>query len=359
MICGLRAQAAFLILGLVYSIPAAAEEHPAAAAPAIAEKPAAAAAKAKPATEPAEARASNTTAVADSKRNAPDGAAAKAAVPSVVSAPRPAIVQPLPQRARPKPRKAAPNQVPPSSTTAAPGPHDATKPEASAPAHSLHWSYEGETGPQAWAKLAPEYAKCGNGERQSPIDIRDGMKLELEPIAFEYRPSVFKLVDNGHAIQANVSSSNFMRVIGRRFRLVQLHFHRPSEEAINGKRFEMVVHLVHKDGEDRLAVVAVLVDSGARQPEFQTVLNNLPLEKGEKFAAAITLDANQILPENRNYFIYMGSLTTPPCTEDVLWVVIKQPVQASREQLNLFSRMYPMNSRPIQASMGRVIKESN
>jgi carbonic anhydrase len=278
-------------------------------------------------------------------------------VPPTVSELKPAKLQPPPRSVRPKPRKAATTHAAGANTTAAPGEHGAAAPAA--PVHARHWSYDGETGPHAWATLAPEYAKCGSGERQSPIDIRDGMKLDLEPIAFEYRQSSFKVIDNGHTIQANVSGWNAMRVMGRRFRLVQLHFHRPSEEAVDGKQFEMVVHLVHRDGEGRLAVIAVLVDNGARQPVIQAVLNNLPLEQGVEVPAATTLDANQMLPENRRYFTYMGSLTTPPCTEDVLWIVMKQPVQASVEQLNLFSRMYPMNARPIQASKGRVIKESN
>ena len=237
----------------------------------------------------------------------------------------------------------------------------AEKPEAEAhAAHPLHWSYEGETGPQAWAKLAPEFASCGAGQRQSPIDIRDGMKVELEPIAFEYRPSSFKVTDNGHTIQTNVNGWNSMRLMGRVFRLVQFHFHRPSEEMIDGKQFEMVVHMVHQDSQGKLAVVAVLVDVGARQPVIQTVLNNLPLEKNSDIAVTSnSLDMNQMLPGDRRYFTYMGSLTTPPCTEDVLWIVMKQPVQATVEQLNLFSRIYPMNARPIQATAGRVIKESN
>lgn len=185
------------------------------------------------------------------------------------------------------------------------------------------------------------------------------MKLELDPIKFEYRPSGFRVIDNGHTIQANVNGWNAMRVMGRRFRLEQFHFHRPSEEMIDGKQFEMVVHLVHKDGDGRLAVVAVLVEAGARQPVIQTVLNNLPLEKGEEVQVASNLDLSKLLPDDRRYFTYMGSLTTPPCTEDVLWIVMKQPVQATEEQLELFSRMYPMNARPIQAAGGRTIKESN
>ena len=232
-------------------------------------------------------------------------------------------------------------------------------PAADTAAHALEWSYEGKTGPFQWARMGPEFAKCGSGERQSPIDIRDGMKVDLDPVIFEYRPSSFKVIDNGHTIQANINGWNAMRVMGRRFRLVQFHFHRPSEEMIDGQQFEMVVHLVHQDGEGRLAVIAVLVESGARQPIIQAVLNNLPLEKGEEIPASGNIDLMQLLPANRRYFTYMGSLTTPPCTEDVLWIVMKQPVQATEDQLNLFSRLYPMNARPIQATSGRVIKESN
>jgi carbonic anhydrase len=234
-----------------------------------------------------------------------------------------------------------------SRQTSAPGPNH------------VHWSYEGETGPQAWSRLAPEFAQCGVGTRQSPIDIRDGMKLELEQITVDYRPSNFRVVDNGHTIQANIGGWNAIRVMGRRFALVQIHFHSPSEEMIDGRLFDMVAHLVHKDNEGRLAVVAVLIERGARQPVIQAVLNNLPLEKGEEIIASTTIDLNQLVPENRKYFTYMGSLTTPPCSEGVLWIVMKQPVQASVEQLSLFARMYPMNARPIQASSGRVIKESN
>ena len=121
----------------------------------------------------------------------------------------------------------------------------------------------------------------------------------------------------------------------------------------------MVAHLVHLDSENRLAVVAVLIDAGGRQPALQSVLNNIPLEHGEEIPGAGTLDVTQMLPESRRYFTYMGSLTTPPCTENVLWIVMKQPVKASADQIELFARLYPMNARPIQATAGRIIKESN
>ena len=128
---------------------------------------------------------------------------------------------------------------------------------------------------------------------------------------------------------------------------------------INGKGTEMVVHLVHKDAEGTLAVVAVLLQRGAQNSMIQTVWNNLPLEKFDTLTPAVTLDVNEILPAKRDYFTFMGSLTTPPCSEGVLWLVMKEPMPASPAQMALFSRLYPLNARPTQASGGRVIKESN
>ena len=150
-----------------------------------------------------------------------------------------------------------------------------------------------------------------------------------------------------------------IEVNGKRYALLQFHFHRPSEERINGRRFEMDAHLVHKDAEGRLAVVAVLLERGAAQPLLQTVWNNLPLEKHEAFAARAPIDLNQLLPTDRRYYTYMGSLTTPPCSEGVLWMVMQQPVTISPEQIDVFSRLYPMNARPVQQAAGRLIKQSN
>lgn len=221
------------------------------------------------------------------------------------------------------------------------------------------WSYEGETGPANWGKINPAWAKCGSGNRQSPIDIRDGMKVELEQITFDYHPSTFNVTDNGHTVQVMVGSGNFLTVQNRMYELIQFHFHRPSEERINGKGYEMVVHLVHKDGEGRIAMLALLLERGKPQPVIQTVWNNLPLEKLETLAPSVVLDPMDLLPVRRDYFTFMGSMTTPPCQEGVLWLVMKEPIQASPAQLALFSRLYPLNSRPIQPGSGRIIKESN
>jgi carbonic anhydrase len=207
--------------------------------------------------------------------------------------------------------------------------------------------------------MAPEFAACSRGQRQSPIDIRDGIRVELDPIRFDYQPGPFGVIDNGHTIQVNVAPGNAIEVSGRRYDLVQFHFHRPSEERINGRQFDMDVHLVHKDPQGRLAVVAVLLQQGRQHPLIQSVWNNLPLEKREEQRAIGTLDLTQLLPEDRRYVTYMGSLTTPPCSEGVLWMVLKQPVTVAAEQLAIFSRLYPMNARPVQPIGNRMIKESN
>ena len=244
-----------------------------------------------------------------------------------------------------EPRRAAPRKPP--AVESAPA------------AHAAHWDYAGSGGPETWGQLKPEFSKCTNGTRQSPIDIRDGIKVELDPVRFDYKPSGFRVVDDGHTVQVNVGAGNSIEVLGRRYELLQFHFHRPSEERVNGKQFDMVVHLVHKDLEGRLAVVAVLLDRGAAQGVVQSVWNNLPLEKGDEVPARTTLNLNDLLPPERSYFTYMGSLTTPPCSEGVLWMVMKQPVPISAEQIGIFARLYPMNARPIQSASGRLIKESN
>jgi len=221
-----------------------------------------------------------------------------------------------------------------------------------------HWSYDGPGGPDAWAKLAPEFASCGKGTRQSPIDIQGGIRVQLDPIVFDYKAGPYRVLDNGHTIQVNVAPGSTLEVNGRRYELEQFHFHRPSEERIDGKRYEMSVHLVHRDATGRIAVVAVLLEPGAAQGVVQAVWNHLPLEKGDEVVVPAPLDPAALLPEERGYYTYMGSLTTPPCSEGVLWMVMKKPVTLSAEQSAIFGRLYPMNARPVQAASGRLIKES-
>ena len=277
----------------------------------------------------------------------------------VISAPT-ASLPAVPTPAHAAARKAKASSTHSNLYKAAADTHRAAVPDSHfAVAHAPHWDYQGEGGPQAWAQLKNEFATCASGKRQSPIDIRDGIKVQLDSVQFDYRSSSFRVLDNGHTVQVNVSPGNFIEVTGKRFELQQFHFHRPSEERINGRLFDMVAHLVHKDTEGRLAVVAVLLDKGNAQPLVQAIWNNLPLEKGDEVSARLPLDLNELLPTERSYYTYMGSLTTPPCSEGVLWMVMKTPVAISAEQIAIFSRLYPMNARPIQSASGRLIKESN
>lgn len=222
-----------------------------------------------------------------------------------------------------------------------------------------HWSYSGETGPENWGKMNKDYTMCESGKRQSPIDIRGGIGVDLPALKFNYQPSLFRVIDNGHTIQVNYGEGSTLTLQGRTYQLVQFHFHKPSEERVNGRVYDMVAHLVHKDEQGRLAVVAVLLDKGNEHPLIQTVWNNLPLEANEEVSPPeATLDMNQLLPESLGYYTYMGSLTTPPCSEGVTWIVLKQPAKISPEQIAVFNRLYKNNARPIQRTENRLIKES-
>ena len=233
--------------------------------------------------------------------------------------------------------------------------------EAPAPVvqhRDIPWAYEGEGAPAQWAKLRPEHGLCATGRRQSPIDIREGIKVDLEQIRFDYKASRFRIVDTGHTIEVEVGEGSTMNVMGRNHELLRFHFHRPSEERINGKGFDMVIHLEHRDDEGRLATVAVLLEKGAENPLIQTLWNHMPLEVNQEVLPEVAIDLNRLLPQDRAYYTYMGSMTTPPCTEDMLWIVFKQPMPVSEEQVRIFARLYRNNARPVQPSNARLVKES-
>jgi carbonic anhydrase len=225
-------------------------------------------------------------------------------------------------------------------------------------AHEHHWTYEGAAGPQAWGSLKPEFQTCDRGQRQSPIDIRGGLPLDLEPLQFDYRDGFFTVTDNGHTLDTKPAGGNSLVVGTRRFELQGVHFHRPAEERIDGKSFAMSVHMVHKDAQGRLAVVGLLVEEGQENPAVQTLWNHIPLERGETTVSAGAFNPAGLLPSQRGYYTYMGSLTTPPCTEGVLWMVMQKPITLSAQQLATFARLYAHNARPIQPDRGRIIKQS-
>ena len=158
------------------------------------------------------------------------------------------------------------------------------------------------------------------------------------------------MVDNGHTIQVNYAAGSFMRVEGKQYDLLQIEFHRPSEEKISGKGHEMEAQLIHRASDGKLAIVAVLLDSGKENPLIKTVWSNLPQEKGKANSRRRGEDqrASTCSREKKDYYTYAGSLTTPPCTEDVTWFVLKTPVQISADEIARFAKVYPMNARPVQ-----------
>jgi carbonic anhydrase len=225
----------------------------------------------------------------------------------------------------------------------------------------VHWAYEGENGPAAWGKLKPEFSVCASGKRQSPINIEEGSTLQgpAEPVQFNYTPSNGTVVNNGHTIQVDVQGDNSITVRGSRYRLLQFHFHTPSEEAINYRRFAMVAHLVHKNDEGQLAVVAVLLDVGGANQLVDKVWTYMPLDAGDRVRMPReVLNMNELLPSDQRYYQFMGSLTTPPCSEGVLWMVLKQPMTISRNQMRLFTQLYPNNARPVQPVNGRTVRDA-
>jgi carbonic anhydrase len=215
------------------------------------------------------------------------------------------------------------------------------------------WAYEGAHGPDHWGGL------CASGQRQSPVDLVGGLALELEPVVFHYQPVAFSVTDTGRTVQVDPAPGNALELQGRRWALHRITLHRPSEDSLDGRRFEMSVHLEHRDAEGQALVLSVLVGRGAAHPVLQTVFNHLPLERGRANAARVPLDLNALLPHDRRYLMYMGSLSVPPCTEDVLRVVLRHPVSASAEQIALFARLYPMNARPLQPLAGRRVLQSD
>lgn len=228
-------------------------------------------------------------------------------------------------------------------------------------AEGIRWSYAGPTGPAKWGSLEKEFALCKLGTTQSPIDIpdADARKGDLPPLLFNYKPSPLRIIDNGRTIQVNYAPGSYVSVAGKQYELVEFHFHKPAEEKISGKGHDMDVQLVHQDKDGKLAIVAVLLDEGKENALIKTLWSNLPQTKAkENVVDTVKINALGLLPENKAYYTYTGSLTTPPCSENVTWFVLKTPVQISGDEIARFARVYPMNARPVQPVNGRDIQGS-
>ena len=222
-------------------------------------------------------------------------------------------------------------------------------------AEGEHWSYTGHGAPAHWSELDKAFATCKVGHLQSPIDIRGAKVASLPAIKFDYKPSPLKVIDNGHTIEVIYAPGSWIEVGGARYELQQFHFHKPSEEKIDGKAHAMVAHLVHKAADGKLAVVAVLLDKGAANATIETIMSNLPKVKEQETEVDASVDAGGLLPRDRGYYTFQGSLTTPPCSEDVRWFVLKVPTTVSEGEINAFGKVYPMNARPTQPSHGRPV----
>ncbi len=278
----------------------------------------------------------------------------------------------LPEQAKPKvtPPKVNPNPVAPLATSSSTMTSSKTKGAEKEVKKGVHWSYEsGESGPENWGALGKDNAMCSLGQIQSPINIENGIQVDLPIITFDYKPSQLTIQDNGHTIMVSYGEGSNLSLQAKQYRLVQFHFHHPGEEAIDGKRSDMVAHLVHQHNDGSLLVVAILlnVDEGKSTPTsvalenplFQQILNNVPLSKNvTEVPMGVVIDVTQLLPKSHGYYTFVGSLTTPPCTENVTWVVLKESVKLSKQQLENFSRIYPNNARPLQPKRDRLIKET-
>jgi carbonic anhydrase len=223
-------------------------------------------------------------------------------------------------------------------------------------AEEAHWGYSGNEGPEHWGKLDPEYASCSEGKNQSPVNLTGMIESDLPPITIKYRPGGDEILNNGHTIQVNYEPGSTITVDGHKFELKQFHFHSPSENTIEGHSYPMEAHFVHADREGNLAVIAIMFKAGEKNAELEKAWTHMPENAGEKRALPMSIDANILLPHDHDYYRFNGSLTTPPCSEGVWWLLMKYFDTASKEQIDKFSRtMHHPNNRPVQPVNARAI----
>jgi len=229
----------------------------------------------------------------------------------------------------------------------------------STPPTGAPWDYIGKRGTLEWGKLDPAYRACAQGHEQSPIDIR-GARLDkaLQPIEFHYVSGGMTLTNTGHTVQVTPPAGSYIVVGGVRYDLIQFHFHHPGEEAVKGKLPDMSLHLVHKSADGKIVVVAVRLNEGNGNAVLAGLWPHLPKTAGATDKMTDSMSPAGLLPTDRGYWTYEGSLSAPPCTEGVRWFVFEQQVEISRDQLRAFGALYKVNSRMLQAPRGRKIEAS-
>lgn len=217
-----------------------------------------------------------------------------------------------------------------------------------------HWGYEGEGAPEHWAELSGDFATCKSGTMQSPVDLDGSIRAELVPLEMKYRAVPLKVLNNGHTIQVDQKDAGSMTFRGQEYQLVQFHFHTPSEHTVSGQPRQMEAHFVHKDAQGRLAVVGVMINPGKENAALKAVWDHMPKESGEA-TADLPINAADILPAERGYRHYIGSLTTPPCSEGVRWIVLNEPIEMSQAQIDAFKGIFDRNARPVQPMHDRFL----
>ncbi len=223
--------------------------------------------------------------------------------------------------------------------------------------HEVHWSYEGETGPEKWAEIIPD-CDC-NGKAQSPIDISgDMLDVDFVELKLDYKTdSILDIINNGHTVQVNYPFGTFTYA-GDEYKLVQFHFHATSEHTLNGEYFPLEAHLVHVTDDNKIAVIGIWFNEGEENELLKKIYENVPDEADEVINESMVIDVKNVLPVDHSYYHYVGSLTTPPCTEGVNWFVMKNAREASKEQIELIKNAMPSNNfRPIQPLNDRKIED--
>jgi carbonic anhydrase len=211
------------------------------------------------------------------------------------------------------------------------------------------WSYEGAHGPDHWSDVDAASKVCGVGSQQSPIDIGATMRANLPRLGFAWkRKAADTIVNNGHTIQVNVADGSNLKMGNDTYKLLQFHFHRPSEHTVAGKSFPMEVHFVHQAPSGALGVVGVLMTTGRANPVFSKIVATMPSSAGPAVKADANIDPNRLLPGRHGYYGYAGSLTTPPCSEVVSWMLLTDPITVAAADVEAFAKLYAMNARPVQ-----------
>ena len=230
---------------------------------------------------------------------------------------------------------------------------------AMAAAQTTTWEYEGKRGALNWGKLDPAYSACSKGHEQSPIDIR-GARLNkaLQPVEFHYIAGAVTEVNDGHTVVVHVNSGSYIVAGGVRYELIEFDFHHPSETAVRGRLADMEIHLLHRSADGKLAVVAVRLSEDVNTPNavLAALWPRLPKTAGASEKVNEEVNPGGLLPADRGYWTYQGSLSTPPCTEGVRWFVFEQPVSLSRDQRRAFASLFRVNTRALQESHGRRIE---